>query len=171
MSIFYCLMVLGAFRPHVTLYIQDVPGAKVNILGVILSASLSKNVYVYMCPIPNGFRDRAISLYSSKIVDKKEILQSWYSLPSIIYFRKFHRQHQCTWCTCTYIIFCLEWPILWPPRKLTFPPGTHCIPLRKILSVSYHATYREQQLILWNLLRTLTNMYGSHGPESDIQVL
>jgi hypothetical protein len=26
-----------------------------------------------MCPIPNGFRDRAISLYSSKIVDKKEI--------------------------------------------------------------------------------------------------
>jgi hypothetical protein len=26
-----------------------------------------------MCPIPNGFRDRAISLYSSKTVDKKEI--------------------------------------------------------------------------------------------------
>jgi hypothetical protein len=29
---------------------------------------------MYMCPIPNGFRDRAISLYSSKIADKKEIL-------------------------------------------------------------------------------------------------
>jgi hypothetical protein len=29
-----------------------------------------------MCPIPNGFRDRAISLYSSKIVDKKEILRT-----------------------------------------------------------------------------------------------
>jgi hypothetical protein len=27
-----------------------------------------------MCPIPNGFRHRAISLYSSKAVDKKEIL-------------------------------------------------------------------------------------------------
>jgi hypothetical protein len=27
-----------------------------------------------MCPIPNGFRDTAISLYSSKTVDKKEIL-------------------------------------------------------------------------------------------------
>jgi hypothetical protein len=27
-----------------------------------------------MCPIPNGFRDRAISLYSSNIVDKREIL-------------------------------------------------------------------------------------------------
>jgi hypothetical protein len=29
---------------------------------------------MYMCPIPNGFRDRAISLYSSKIVDKKDKL-------------------------------------------------------------------------------------------------
>jgi hypothetical protein len=29
-----------------------------------------------MCPIPNGLRDRAISLYSSKIVDKKEILRT-----------------------------------------------------------------------------------------------
>jgi hypothetical protein len=26
-----------------------------------------------MCPIPNGFRDRAISLHSSKIVNKKYI--------------------------------------------------------------------------------------------------
>jgi hypothetical protein len=40
---------------------------------VIVSVILSKTVYKYMCPIPNGFRDRAISLYSSKIVDKKEI--------------------------------------------------------------------------------------------------
>jgi hypothetical protein len=31
---------------------------------------------MYMCHIPNGFRDRAISLYSSKIVDKKEILRT-----------------------------------------------------------------------------------------------
>jgi hypothetical protein len=29
-----------------------------------------------MCPIPNGFRERVISLYSSKIVDKKEILRT-----------------------------------------------------------------------------------------------
>ncbi|PNF32668.1 hypothetical protein B7P43_G13122 [Cryptotermes secundus] len=35
---------------------------------VIISTILSKEVYMYMCPIPNGFRDRAISLYSSKIV-------------------------------------------------------------------------------------------------------
>jgi hypothetical protein len=41
---------------------------------VIVSAILSK--ILYMCPIPNGFRDRAVSLYSSKIVDKKELSRS-----------------------------------------------------------------------------------------------
>jgi hypothetical protein len=43
---------------------------------VIASVILSKNVYIYMCPIPNGSRVRAISLYSFKIVDKKEILRT-----------------------------------------------------------------------------------------------
>jgi hypothetical protein len=43
---------------------------------VIVSVILSKKVYVYMCPILNGFRDRAISLYSPKIVDNKEILHN-----------------------------------------------------------------------------------------------
>jgi hypothetical protein len=43
---------------------------------VMVSVILSKKMYIYMCPIPNGFRDRAISLYSSKIVDKKEILRT-----------------------------------------------------------------------------------------------
>jgi hypothetical protein len=55
--------------------IQGVP-----IFGeVIVSVILSKNLYticMYMCPIPKGFRDRAISLCSSKIVDKKEILRT-----------------------------------------------------------------------------------------------
>jgi hypothetical protein len=32
---------------------------------VILSVSLNKKVYMYMCPIPNGFQDRAVSLYST----------------------------------------------------------------------------------------------------------
>jgi hypothetical protein len=32
---------------------------------------------MYMCPIPNGFRD--ISLHSYKIVDKKETLRTVYS--------------------------------------------------------------------------------------------
>ena len=42
---------------------------------VIVSVILSKNAYMNMCPIPNGFRDRAIWMYNRKIVDKKEILR------------------------------------------------------------------------------------------------
>jgi hypothetical protein len=33
---------------------------------VMVSVFLSKKVYIYMCPIPNGFRDRAISLYGTQ---------------------------------------------------------------------------------------------------------
>jgi hypothetical protein len=42
---------------------------------VIVSVILSKNFYMYMGPIPNCSRDRAISLDSSKIADKKQILR------------------------------------------------------------------------------------------------
>ena len=38
---------------------------------VIVLVFLSKKVYIYMCPIPDGFRDRAISPYSCKIVSKE----------------------------------------------------------------------------------------------------
>jgi len=41
---------------------------------VIVSVILSKNIYVNTCPIPNGFRYRAIWMYNRKIVDKKDIL-------------------------------------------------------------------------------------------------
>jgi hypothetical protein len=69
---------------------------------VIVSVILSKKVYMYMCSVPNGFRDRAVSLYSYKIIDKEisPIVsnnrylffkwRSWYSLPSKVHFRKFH---------------------------------------------------------------------------------
>jgi len=40
----------------------------------IVSVILNKNVYMNMCPIPNGFRDRAIWMYYRKIVDRKDIL-------------------------------------------------------------------------------------------------
>jgi hypothetical protein len=76
---------------------------------VMVSAILSKNVYMYMYLIPKSFRDRVISLYSSKIVDKKETLRtvsntgiycSSYRIGTVylvlIHFRKFHRQRQCT---------------------------------------------------------------------------
>jgi hypothetical protein len=32
---------------------------------VTISLILSKEVYMYMCPIPNGFRDTAVLLYST----------------------------------------------------------------------------------------------------------
>jgi hypothetical protein len=43
---------------------------------VIVSVILSKKMYMYTCPIPNDFLARDISLYSSKLVDKKEILRT-----------------------------------------------------------------------------------------------
>jgi len=50
--------------------IQGVPGGKSNILAI-----LSKNVYMNMCPVPNGFRDRTVRMYNRKIVDKEEKLR------------------------------------------------------------------------------------------------
>jgi hypothetical protein len=40
----------------------------------VVLAILSEKLNMYMCLISNGFRDRAISLYSFKIVAKKETL-------------------------------------------------------------------------------------------------
>jgi hypothetical protein len=37
---------------------------------------LSKKVCMYIYPNPSGFQDRVISLYSSKSVDKEEILHT-----------------------------------------------------------------------------------------------
>jgi hypothetical protein len=56
--------------------IQGVPEGKVNILGGHSIGHSKQKVYMYMCPILNSFRDRAISLYSSKTVNKKEILRT-----------------------------------------------------------------------------------------------
>jgi hypothetical protein len=41
---------------------------------VVVSAILRKKVYICMCLIANGFLDRGVPLYNSKIVDKKAIL-------------------------------------------------------------------------------------------------
>jgi hypothetical protein len=40
------------------------------------SESFQVYLYKYRFPIPNGFRDAAISLYSSKIGDKNETLST-----------------------------------------------------------------------------------------------
>jgi hypothetical protein len=44
--------------------------------NVIVSAIVSKKVYMYICPTPNGFRDIVISLHSSKIGGNKEVLRT-----------------------------------------------------------------------------------------------
>ena len=88
---------------------------------VTVSVILSKNVYMNMCPIPNGFRDRGIWLYTwsvseielfdyrtAKLLIRKRyyvyvlflipvfIVQVTELVQFIINVRKFHRQHQCT---------------------------------------------------------------------------
>ena len=123
-----------------------------------------------MCPIPNGFRDRAIWTQTAKLLIRKRyyeyvlylipvfIVQMTELVQFVINVRNFHR------FTCfrqwrsragvtdntgrpsqTIIqsnvsisetvrnrtrvhikFFCLGWPVLWPPRILTFPPGTPC---------------------------------------------
>jgi hypothetical protein len=65
------------FKIHIIwVGLQDVPGGYVSILGSHSISHSKQKVYMYMCPIPNGFRDRDIPLYTSKIVDIKEILRT-----------------------------------------------------------------------------------------------
>jgi hypothetical protein len=45
-------------------YIQCVSGGKVDVLRGHSIGHSKKKLYMYMCPILNGFLDRAISLYS-----------------------------------------------------------------------------------------------------------
>jgi hypothetical protein len=92
--------------------IQSVTGEKVNILGGHSIGYSKQKLYMYMCTIPNYFRDRDISLYSSKIVDKKEILRTvsntgiyCSSLPSIMHFRKFTHNNNAL-CNCSEDMTC-----------------------------------------------------------------
>jgi hypothetical protein len=57
--------VLNAITQSISTYTGCPPEGKVNILGSAVSGILSKKMYMYMCPIPNSFRDRAMSLYST----------------------------------------------------------------------------------------------------------
>jgi hypothetical protein len=69
--------VLSLPQNTIVFHTQSFPGGKFNILGGhSISHNKQEYIYMYMCPIPNGFRGRAISLYSSKIGDKKEILRT-----------------------------------------------------------------------------------------------
>jgi hypothetical protein len=129
---------------------------------VTVSVILSKNMFMYVGPVPNGFRDRAISLYSTlypvqrrntpcphtsckvhwywrwnfrKCIILGKLYQLWHlnniSLSSQQYWicavKELYLGNRSEQGTCEYTLFCLEWPILWPPRILSFPPGTSCI--------------------------------------------
>ena len=48
---------------------------------VIVSVILSEKVYMYVCPILNGFRDRAISLYRSLNLAPNIVLHSCRTAP------------------------------------------------------------------------------------------
>ena len=60
-----CVQFMDNLRAYVDT--QGVPGGKVNIQGGHSIGHYKQKVYMYMCPIQNGFRDRDISLYSSLI--------------------------------------------------------------------------------------------------------
>jgi hypothetical protein len=72
---------LGVIKHHTTILLREwtyrMSQEERSIFWeVILSVILNKKMYMYMCPLPNDFRDRAISLHSSRIVNKKEILRT-----------------------------------------------------------------------------------------------
>jgi hypothetical protein len=102
---------------------------------VILSIILSKKLYMNICPIANDFRDRAIlvvwlgrPVLSLPPALLRHCLKSNGSISETVRNR-----------THVHIkFFCLEWPILWPPRILSFPPGTPCIQL--LLRWAKHVT-------------------------------
>jgi hypothetical protein len=60
-------------------FMQDVPGGNSSILGGHNIGHSMQKMHMCMCPIPNCFRDTGISLHSSKIFDKKEILRAAYN--------------------------------------------------------------------------------------------
>jgi hypothetical protein len=72
----YVLILAHVSTASVAQIIQNVPGGKVSILGGHNIGYSKQKLFIYMCPIPNGFRDTAISLYSSRTVDKKERLRT-----------------------------------------------------------------------------------------------
>jgi hypothetical protein len=81
----YCLEVEELFHLHLWVILLEITSFTLYRVSkeerslfweVMVSVILSKKVYMYMDPILNNFWDRAISLYSSKIVDKKDILRT-----------------------------------------------------------------------------------------------
>jgi hypothetical protein len=45
---------------------QNVPGGKINILGDHSIGHSNQTSVLHMCPVPNSFRDSAVSLYTDE---------------------------------------------------------------------------------------------------------
>jgi hypothetical protein len=75
--------------------IQNVLGGKVNILGDRSIGHCTKRVYMSMCPIPDGFRDRGIWIYSCKILVRKRyyilILIFIFQVTNLLVYNKFSK--------------------------------------------------------------------------------
>ena len=83
--------------------IQGVPGGKVNILGGYSIGHSKQKLYMNMCPIPKGFRNRTIWMRTAKLLIRKRyyeyvvflitvfIVQVTELVQFIINVRKFHR--------------------------------------------------------------------------------
>jgi hypothetical protein len=93
-----------------------------------------------MCPVPNGFRDRAISLYSSRIVDKKEILLIYLRSSALLKKRPIVRllknfpAFYGTRKFFTVFTRAFQWSLSWARSIQAIPP--HPVSLRSILILS-----------------------------------
>ena len=86
-------------------YIQGVPGGKVNILGGHSIGHYKQKTYMYMCPIPNGFRDRDISLYNCLNLALSSVLSSRRTAPLS------------KACVYQASVDCCNWP-MWRPSSI-----------------------------------------------------
>jgi hypothetical protein len=75
-TIYIYIYIYIYIHTHTHTHTQGFPGGKVNILGGHSDGHSKQVLYMYLCPIPNDFRDSDVSLYSCKIVDKKKILRT-----------------------------------------------------------------------------------------------
>ena len=86
-------------------HIQGVPGGKVNILGGHSIGHYKQKTYMYMCPIPNGFRDRDISLYNCLNLALSSVLSSRRTAPLS------------KACVYQASVDCCNWP-MWRPSSI-----------------------------------------------------
>jgi hypothetical protein len=120
------ILVILLWRPVLSFPPTLLLEGKLLFWEVILSVILSQKLYMNMCPIPNGFRDRAVCLYSGLAWAPSIVGPSRLASP-LSEVKRLYLRNRSQYDTCSYKVFCLEWPILWHCRILNLTPGTPCI--------------------------------------------